>query len=115
MAINSSRDAALACCLLLSGSALAQTAPMPLPPMPLPMPAEIAAPRDIPYPGALRVDVDATDVGRHIFNVRETIAVQGGQPLTLLYPKWLPGHHSPVGRIDALAGLIIKAGGTRLE
>ncbi len=110
MAINSSHKIAYGCAVLFCTSALAQTAPMPLP-----MPAEIAAPRDIPYPGALRLDVDAADVGRHIFNVRETISVQGGQPLTLLYPKWLPGHHSPVGRIDALAGLIIKAGGARLE
>ncbi len=97
----------------LSSAAFAQNAP-PLP-MPLPMPAEIAAPKDEPYPGTLRLDVDATDIERHIFNVRETIPVRGGAPFTLLYPKWLPGSHAPNGRIDSLAGLIVKAGGQRLE
>jgi predicted metalloprotease with PDZ domain len=33
----------------------------------------------------------------------------------LLYPKWLPGTHSPAGRIDAFAGLVIQAGGRRVE
>ena len=44
----------------------------------------------------------------------EIIPVQSG-PLTLLYPKWLPGTHSPGGRIDTLAGLVIRADGQRLE
>ena len=57
--------------------------------------------------------VDATDVTRHIFRVKQTIPVQSGA-LTLLYPKWLPGNHSPTGRIDALAGLEIHANGKRL-
>ena len=106
----SSRSIAFTCALLLTSGASAQTAPMPFP-----MPAEIAPPRDIPYPGTLRLDVDATDTLRHIFSVHETIPVRGGEPAVLLYPQWLPGNHSPSGRIDALAGLIIKAGGTRLE
>ena len=79
------------------------------------MPAEIAAPRDVPYPGTIRLEVDATDIARRIFNVRETIPVRGGGPVTLLFPKWLPGTHAPRGRIDALAGLIITAAGTRVE
>ena len=33
--------------------------------------------------------------------------VQPG-PLTLLYPKWLPGNHSPTGQIEKVAGLVIK-------
>ena len=37
----------------------------------------------------------------------------GSGPLTLLYPKWLPGTHRPDGRVDALAGLVIKADGER--
>ncbi|MGH8444165.1 MAG: M61 family metallopeptidase, partial [Solimonas sp.] len=75
----------------------------------------IAEPQDVAYPGTLKLAVDATDLERHIFRVRETIPVEGGRRVTLLYPQWLPGNHSPTGRIDALAGLTIMAGGQRLE
>ena len=99
------------CALVLSGGAFAQLAG----PQPLPMPAEIAAPKDTPYPGAIRLSVDASDLERHIFTVRETIPVRGGEPTVLLYPQWLPGNHSPSGRIDAVAGLVISANGARVE
>jgi predicted metalloprotease with PDZ domain len=79
------------------------------------MPAPIAAPRDTPYPAAIRLNVDATDVDRRIFRVRETIPVRAGEPLVLLYPQWLPGNHSPSGRVDKLAGLMIHANGARVE
>jgi predicted metalloprotease with PDZ domain len=59
--------------------------------------------------------VDATDLDRHIFRIHETIPVRGGQPLILLYPKWLPGNHSPSGPLPDLAGLIIRSGGQRME
>ena len=98
---------AAACAVLLfAGSAFAQTAPMSLP-----MPASIAAPEDVAYPGTLRLEVDASDLARRIFNVKETIPVAKAGPFTLLYPKWLPGNHSPSGRIDALAGLAIRGNG----
>ncbi|WP_298090759.1 peptidase M61, partial [uncultured Sphingomonas sp.] len=32
-------------------------------------------------------------------------------PMTLLYPKWLPGNHAPRGEIEKLAGLVIRANG----
>ncbi len=35
----------------------------------------------------------------------------GPRPLTLLYPKWLPGEHSPDGPIGALSGLKFVANG----
>ncbi|MSO72681.1 MAG: M61 family peptidase [Rhodospirillaceae bacterium] len=106
------RPIAIICCTgLFAAGASAQTTG----PTPAPMPAEIAAPRDMAYPGSIRLEVDATDTVRHIFNVRETVPVRGGERITLLYPKWLPGNHSPTGRIDALSGLMIKANGTRLE
>src|SRR6266481_6208016 len=92
--------------LIAAGVASAQT--------PLPLPPEIAAPKDVPFPGAIRLAVDATDVTRHIFRIKETIPVQSGS-LTLLHPKWHPGTHSPTGRIDALAGLVIQANGRRVE
>ncbi len=102
---------AILCALVLSGGASGQSTG----PQPLPMPAEIAAPKDIPYPGPIRLSVEATDLERHIFSIRETIPVRAGEPTVLLYPQWLPGNHSPSGRIDAVAGLVINANGARVE
>src|SRR5262245_60132343 len=79
------------------------------------MPAELAAHRDVAYPGMMRLQVDATDTARHIFRVREVIPVQAAGRMTLLFPRWLPGTHAPSGRIEQVAGLTIRAGATRLE
>ena len=72
--------------------------------------AETAPPSDSPYPGTLTLQVDATDLDRRIFRVKETVPVKPG-PLTLHYPKWLPGNHAPTGIIGSLAGLKISAAG----
>lgn len=72
--------------------------------------AEVPAPKDVPYPGTLAIQVDATDVAHRIFRVQETLPVRPG-PLTLLYPRWLPGTHSPSGPISKLAGLVVTAQG----
>lgn len=77
----------------------------------LPVPHDVPAARDIPYPGTIRLVVDATDLQRGIFGVRETIPVAQAGRMTLLYPKWLPGNHAPRGPIDDVAGLKISAGG----
>jgi predicted metalloprotease with PDZ domain len=112
MSINRSCRACLLASLVLalSGGAWAQSMPQPAP-----LPAPIPAPRDIAYPGTIRLSVDATDIQRHIFTVRETIPVRGGEALTLLYPQWLPGDHGPTGRVDKVAGLTIRGNGARLE
>jgi predicted metalloprotease with PDZ domain len=62
------------------------------------------------YPGVISVDVDLTDLERKIMEVRVTLPVKPGV-LTLLYPRWLPGTHSPSGPISQLAGLQISAQG----
>ncbi len=72
--------------------------------------ADVPAPQDVPYQGTLKINVDATDLAHRIFRVHEVIPVQAG-PLTLLYPQWLPGNHSPNGTIDKMAGLVVKANG----
>ena len=38
-----------------------------------------------------------------------------GEPIVLFFPQWLPGNHSPTGRVDKLAGLTIRANGTHLD
>ncbi|WP_340645289.1 peptidase M61 [Phenylobacterium sp.] len=96
---------------LCAGAAFAQTGA----PQPLALPPAIAAPADTPYAGVLKLAVDATDLDRRIFRVRETIPVAKAGPLTLLYPSWIPGNHAPRGPIDKLAGLTITAGGKPVE
>jgi predicted metalloprotease with PDZ domain len=83
-------------------------------PQPTPMPPSIAAPQDVRYPGTILLSVDATDLDRHLFVVRETIPVRSAEDLVLLYPQWLPGNHAPRGRVDMLAGLVIRANGSRV-
>src|SRR5690348_15828711 len=73
--------------------------------------AHITPPRDTPYPGTIQIAVDASDTRQGIFRVHEVIPVRSGK-LTLLYPKWIPGNHSPSGPIAMLAGLTIRANGT---
>ena len=72
--------------------------------------ADVPAPQDVPYQGTLKISVDATDLAHRIFRVHEVMPAQPG-PLTLLYPQWLPGNHSPSGPIDKLAGLVVTANG----
>lgn len=69
---------------------------------------------DVPYPGVITLAIDATDTDRRIVQVNETIPVTGPGDLVLLYPQWLPGTHAPEGTMDRFAGLVIKAGGSRV-
>jgi predicted metalloprotease with PDZ domain len=84
-------------------------------PQPLPAPEPVVEPKDVEYPGVLKLEADVTDVERRIFSARQTIPVHQAGPLALLYPKWLPGYHSPVAPIELFAGLEIEAGGERLQ
>lgn len=65
-------------------------------------------------PGVMLLDVDATDVQRAIFTVRQTIPVDSPGRLMLRYPEWLPGKHAPRGMISAIAGLSFSGGGQPL-
>ncbi len=65
-------------------------------------------------PEPVRLTVNLSDAARAIYGVQMTIPVSPG-PLTLAYPKWIPGAHAPVGPITHLSGLIITANGKRLE
>src|SRR5690242_8050630 len=60
--------------------------------------------------GPITLDVDLRDAGRQLFHGHEVIPVQAGA-LTLYYPKWIPGEHSPSGPLENLAGLKFSAGG----
>ena len=94
---------ALATALALNfGFASAQTAPAIPPPL------------DTPYVGTMAIEVDLTDLDRKIMPVRQTLPVRAG-PLTLLYPRWLPGTHSPRGSVSQMAGLQITGNGKPIE
>jgi predicted metalloprotease with PDZ domain len=82
-------------------------------PQPVPLPPAVKAPVDQPYPGTIGLAVSARDVTHRVLDVRETIPVQPGE-LTLLYPEWIPGTHSPTGPISEFAGLEVTANGKRI-
>ena len=71
--------------------------------------------RDVPYPGTIKLTVDASDIARAIFKVHETVPVTGPGDLVMLYPKWLPGNHSPSGQINKVAGFRATANGRELN
>jgi predicted metalloprotease with PDZ domain len=77
-------------------------------PQPTPPAAAVETPKDRPYPGLLQLSVDASDTERGIVHVHEHLS---GAPTTLLYPKWLPGHHDQSGTVDRIAGIKITADG----
>ncbi|HEX6905440.1 MAG TPA: M61 family peptidase [Terriglobales bacterium] len=58
----------------------------------------------------ITLNVDAREAPRRIFHTRLTFPVSPG-PLTLYYPKWLPGNHRPTGPIANVVGLRFSANG----
>lgn len=80
-------------------------------PQPQPIVDTIPAAQDKPYPGTIRLEIDATDTRQGVFRAREVIPVARAGHMVLLFPKWLPGNHSTTGQIDKLAGLKISANG----
>jgi predicted metalloprotease with PDZ domain len=63
--------------------------------------------------GTVTLEVDAREAPRGIERAHLALPVQPGA-LTLLYPKWLPGEHSPDGPVVSLAGLRFSANGHAL-
>ena len=96
---------------LLSSAALSQVPAGNSAPRPVPFVDTIPAAQDKPYPGVIKLDVDATDTERGIFLVKETIPVATTGDVALLLPKWLPGNHAPRGEIEKVAGLVVRSGG----
>jgi predicted metalloprotease with PDZ domain len=94
-----------ASCIFLTSTLWGQN---PAGPQPAPLPSPIVAPVDQPYAGTLSLSVDLTNVNDRVLSVRERVPVKPGE-MTLLYPAWLPGTHSPSNSIGDLAGLIITA------
>ena len=63
-----------------------------------------------PLEAAITLNVDATQAADKIIRTQEVIPVRPG-PLTLYYPKWIPGEHEPSGPVGNVTGLKFTANG----
>ncbi len=100
--------------LLLAGGLLFPIAPMATAQsLPTLSTATLPPTGSAAYPGEMSLEVDATDLDRKVFRVKQRLPVQAG-PLALYYPRWLPGAHSPSGQVNELTGLQIRGGGQTL-
>jgi predicted metalloprotease with PDZ domain len=61
-------------------------------------------------PNTIRVWVDLTDAPHRMYHTHLTVPAKPG-PMTLLYPKWIPGEHGPTGPVIDMVGLKITANG----
>jgi predicted metalloprotease with PDZ domain len=75
----------------------------------------LAAARGQTAPAApIALALDARDVTQRILHVSSEIPVAPG-PLTLLYPKWIPGEHGPTGPLVNLVDLHLSVDGKELS
>ena len=58
----------------------------------------------------ISLSVDATKTQQKLLHAHLVMPVKAG-PLTIYYPKWIPGEHGPDGPISSLTGLKFEAGG----
>ncbi len=95
--MNASRSFRAACALALFAASLATA-------------SSYAA---APDAAAIRLQVDARDAARGILHADLSVPVSPG-PLSLFYPKWIPGEHGPTGPIADVTDLKFTADGTPL-
>src|ERR1700675_3573799 len=62
---------------------------------------------------AVKLEVDLRDAAKRIYHSRMEFPVTPG-PLTLVYPKWIPGEHSPTSAIVDATGLHFRGNGTEI-
>jgi predicted metalloprotease with PDZ domain len=103
-----------ATCLVLTAATTTAYAQDSAGPQPVPLPPPVVAPADTAYSGTISLIVDITNITDRVINVHETIPVTGGE-ITLLYPEWLPGTHSPSNPLVNMAGLTVSANGRRVD
>jgi predicted metalloprotease with PDZ domain len=60
------------------------------------------------------LELDASDAPQKIYHAHLVIPVQPG-PVTLYYPKWIPGTHGPSGPIADVAGLKMHVDGKEVR
>src|SRR5215831_3435505 len=94
------RRAVVLCLLLSGGAGFAQKGKATAPAAP---PAQ-----------TIKLSVDATRAPEKLLHATMQLPVRPG-PLTLVYPKWIPGEHGPTGPIADLTGVQFYAGSQRLS
>lgn len=72
---------------------------------------------DTPYPGGtITLDIDASDVVRSVYRVRQVIPVVAGtERLILQFPRWLPGTHGTRGPLAELVDLRFTVDGKAVK
>src|SRR5579864_3382603 len=73
----------------------------------------LAAPALFAQSGTIQLTVDATQVPLGMVKTHMVMPVHAG-PLTLYYPKWIPGEHGPDGPIGNVTGLKFTANGATI-
>jgi predicted metalloprotease with PDZ domain len=58
----------------------------------------------------IQLNIDASEAPRRLLRAHLQIPVTPG-PVSLLYPKWIPGEHGPTGPIEDLVGIKVTANG----
>src|SRR5258708_8621749 len=62
---------------------------------------------------AVRLEVDLRDAAKRVYHSKMEFPVKPG-PLTLVYPRWIPGEHSPPEAIVDATGLHFRGGGEEI-
>ena len=62
----------------------------------------------------MNLEVDLRDVPRRIYHSKMQFPATAG-PLTLVYPKWIPGEHAPNGPIVDATGLHFRGNGKEIS
>ncbi|HEV2617963.1 MAG TPA: hypothetical protein VGU63_15300, partial [Candidatus Acidoferrales bacterium] len=73
----------------------------------------LAAPTLFAQSGTIQLTVDASQVPLGMVKTHMVMPVHAG-PLTLYYPKWIPGEHGPDGPISNVTGLKFSSNGTTI-
>ena len=63
---------------------------------------------------AVKLEVDLREAPRRVYHAKMTFPVKPG-PLTLVYPKWIPGEHAPNGPIVDVTGVKFSANGNEVR
>src|SRR5438067_7333143 len=64
-------------------------------------------------PHSVTLTVDASNVAQRVVHCKESVSVEPG-PNRFVYPKWIPGTHSPDESIADVVSLRFIAGGNPL-
>ena len=61
----------------------------------------------------VKLEVDLRDAARRVYHSKMEFPVEPG-PFTLVYPKWIPGEHSPNGPIVDVTGVHFRGNGQEI-